>query len=129
MKTECEECGYPTVYAKGLCRNCYARKLRKGSPKRKERKTEPSEKQQKILDLYTETKSAIKTANIIGCSRAYVYAVLHEYKKYTNSDRLREMSNEELAEFIDVLAPHSEWSLSLNGGTWLDWLKQEVEDD
>ena len=122
VKVVCKECGYQTIYAKGLCRNCYARKLRSGSSKRKERKTEPSEKQQKILDLYNETKNVLKTANAIGCSRAYVYALLREYKKITNADRIRSMTDEELADWLIMNGNGTDYE------TWLNWLKQEVKE-
>ena len=48
-------------------------------------------------------------------------------KPITNADRIRAMSDEELAEWIEEISPHTEWTFYLQGGTWLDWLKQEAE--
>lgn len=45
----------------------------------------------------------------------------------TNADRLRAMSDEELAEFLETLCPSYKWTLALNGMTWLDWLKKEAD--
>ena len=51
-------------------------------------------------------------------------------KKQTNADKIRQMSDEELAKWI------AGYVLGLKGGmfetsvnSWLDWLKQEVSDD
>jgi hypothetical protein len=38
------------------------------------------------------------------------------------------MSDDELAELLESISPHTEWSWFLNGNTWLDWLKTEQED-
>ena len=95
----CNNCGFPRVYAKGLCRNCYARQLRNGTAKYRipNRRKEPSEKQAKILESYNVTKDTKKTAEEFGCSRQYVYAVLSRFKPFTNADWLRKMDDEELA--------------------------------
>ena len=47
-------------------------------------------------------------------------------RKQTNADKIRRMSDEELAEFIETLAPSGTYQFFLNGKTWGDWLKQEV---
>ena len=46
----------------------------------------------------------------------------------TNADRIRAMTDEELAEFLETLCPSYKWTLALNGMTWLDWLKQEASE-
>lgn len=46
----------------------------------------------------------------------------------TNAERLRSMSDEELAEFLETLCPSYKWTLALNGMTWLDWLGQEASE-
>lgn len=50
----------------------------------------------------------------------------HDDWKKTNADRLRGMSDEKLAEFLETLCPSYNWTLALNGMTWFDFLKQEV---
>lgn len=42
-------------------------------------------------------------------------------KHMTNADRLRSMTDEELADFLDKTDP-----VFWNRQTWLDWLKKEV---
>lgn len=44
----------------------------------------------------------------------------------TNADYIRAMTDEELAEFIEAIAPAKDWSWFLQNGTWLDWLKKEA---
>lgn len=48
-------------------------------------------------------------------------------KPPTNADRIRAMTDEELAENFETLCPSYNWTLALNGMTWLEWLKQEVD--
>ena len=42
--------------------------------------------------------------------------------KPTNADRIRNMSDEELAEKLSEI----QWKLQMTSGEWIDWLKQEV---
>lgn len=51
------------------------------------------------------------------------------FEPMTNADKLRQMTDEELAEFMEGLSPSKKWSIFLDGKRWLDWLKQEVSDD
>ena len=46
----------------------------------------------------------------------------------TNADRIRAMTDKELAEWIEEISLHTEWTFYLQGGTWLDWLKKETEE-
>lgn len=48
----------------------------------------------------------------------------------TNADRIRSMSDEELAEYLDGVC-HDLWQMFVKDPQkmWLDWLKQEVKDD
>ena len=48
-------------------------------------------------------------------------------KPQTNADRIRAMTDEELAEFLEATAPAKGWSWWLDNGTWLDWLKKETQ--
>ena len=48
-------------------------------------------------------------------TKTYAQAVLRHSVK-TNADRIRAMSDEELAAWLDELMEHN----------WLDWLKREV---
>lgn len=67
------------------------------------------------------------TACIIPCS---VRATVPEVKPQTNGDRIRAMTDEELAKKISGL---ESFALTCGGGwppeRWLDWLKQEVKED
>lgn len=56
-------------------------------------------------------------------------ATLPSHKKVvTNADRIRAMSDEELAEYLDGIC-HDLWKLHVADPKkmWLDWLKQEEE--
>lgn len=50
-------------------------------------------------------------------------------KPTTKADRIRAMTDEELAAFFEDIAPHDEWTFWLDGRTWLDWLRIEAEND
>ena len=65
------------------------------------------------------------TACIIPCT---VRATIPEVKPQTNADRIRSMSDEELAEWASIVehnaaATNSGWLSS----KWLDWLRKEWE--
>ena len=51
-------------------------------------------------------------------------------KSQTNADRIRAMSDEELAEYLDGVC-HDLWQMFVKDPQkmWLDWLKKEVKDD
>lgn len=51
-------------------------------------------------------------------------------KPLTNADRIRTMSDEEMAEYLDGMC-HDLWQMFVKDSKkmWLDWLKQEVDDD
>ena len=48
----------------------------------------------------------------------------------TNGDRIRAMTDEELAEYLDGVC-HDLWQMFVKDPQkmWLDWLKQEAKDD
>lgn len=46
----------------------------------------------------------------------------------SHGDQIRRMSDEELAEWLEKISPHTEWTFYLQGGTWLDWLKEGVDE-
>ena len=52
---------------------------------------------------------------------AGVIPYTHDDWKKTNADRIRSMTDEELAEFMANIEPCRE-------SAWLDWLKQEADD-
>lgn len=52
----------------------------------------------------------------------------HWFAQKTNADNLRAMTDEELAEFINKLAPANGWAWWLDGKSWFDWMKQEAAD-
>lgn len=134
----CKNCGFPIVYAKGYCRNCYTRDLNNGSPDYKRRKGEPSEKQSAILEFYNKVKNVAEVAKEFNCSRQYIYEVLHQYKKPTNADRIRSMTDEELANELGFVAQDAfcygrgwrDKMILYPFGSYedaLEWLKQEAE--
>ena len=49
------------------------------------------------------------------------------YRGPTNADRIRDMTDEELNDFIEQLAPCRNYSWFLSGGSWLDWLEKEAQ--
>lgn len=55
----------------------------------------------------------------------------HESWKKTNADRIRAMSDEELAEFLDSIVQDWHQGTAQIGDriidSWLDWLKEEVK--
>jgi hypothetical protein len=64
------------------------------------------------------------------CSDVYIKTGDHPAFQYakpiTNYDRIISKTPEELAEWIEDIAPHQSFAFFLNGKTWLDWLKQEA---
>ena len=50
-------------------------------------------------------------------------------RKRTNADRIRAMTDEELAEFLYVKTCEDGYPQFDNIPGWLDWLKQEVDND
>ena len=52
-----------------------------------------------------------------------------ESKPQTNADRIRAMSDEELAEFIAPLVTVTKVGEELAKERWLEWLKREVSDN
>lgn len=63
-------------------------------------------------------------ANCRGCFEGSHYRP----KPITNADRIRNMSDEELAEYLDGVC-HDLWQMFVKDPKkmWLDWLKQEAE--
>lgn len=55
---------------------------------------------------------------------------LAKQNKITNADRIRAMTDEELAEYLDGVC-HDLWQMFVKDPQkmWLDWLKQEVKND
>lgn len=97
-----------------------------------------SEKQSNILAEYLKTNSVATTAKQFGCSKQYVYAVIHQFKKPTNADKIRAMSDEELAKLF------SNWVTDCDCNdvpcrnycspnrldcekNWINWLKEQAE--
>ena len=72
----------------------------------------------------------LKTGHFIcSCFKEGCNKDCPSYKKFThkknNADRIRSMSDEELAEFIrDQIIDRN---IGIPTETWLDWLKQEVD--
>ena len=50
------------------------------------------------------------------------------YEPITNADRIRAMTDEELADFLQDVAMQGGIDLGGRLTTWLDWLRQESED-
>jgi len=53
--------------------------------------------------------------------------LVRKMQRMTNADRIRSMTDEELAEFFETLCPSYKWTFALRGMTWFGFLKQEVE--
>lgn len=72
---------------------------------------------------YTKCKSCGNSRNLI-CS----YCEENDrYRKTTNADRIREMSDNELAGFLyETETQYAPCDLGIED-TWLEWLQQEVE--
>ena len=137
MKYEhkCSNCGRADhYYAKGLCRRCYIRLWKNGTFEKQysrgigSRPYQWSDKTKKILELH---KSGMKQAEIVkevGLTRQGVSGVSKKYTKPTRADKIRSMSDEELADWV--------WGAETAGRAygprgkkaWLDWLKQEAQD-
>ena len=49
--------------------------------------------------------------------------------KQTNADRIRAMTDEELAEFLQDVAMQGGIELGVGLKLWLDWLKEEIKDE
>lgn len=63
----------------------------------------------------------IKDCDILdSCDKCKKY---HSKYHPTNADRIRQMSDEELAEFLNEVCPAERFLTK----TWLEWLKKEVE--
>lgn len=62
-------------------------------------------------------------AKYVGCDECY-----KANPKPTNADRIRSMSDEELAEYLDGVC-HDLWQMFVADPQkmWLEWLKQESE--
>lgn len=59
--------------------------------------------------------------------------LVRKMQRQTNADRIRAMSDEEMAEFIYNCVNGEFWRVRVGVKTqkksdWLDWLKQEVEE-
>ena len=52
------------------------------------------------------------------------------YEKPSNADRIRAMTDEELAKYLDGVC-HDLWQMFVKDPQkmWLDWLKEEAKDD
>ena len=127
----CECCGKLGTYAKGLCKSCYGRKLRTGSPQKVERACK--ERDDQIVEMRRNGATYDEIAAKIGISKQRVYVIFNTHYKATNGDRIRKMTDENLAKYLAWLEdPQScyVWELYENTeiiSEWLEWLKQECE--
>lgn len=146
MKYErkCTNCGRTdNYYAKGLCRACYGRLRRNGTFEKQylrgvgSRPYMWSDNTKKILELYHDGMRQVDIVKEVGLTRQEVSLVIKKYAKPTNADRIRAMTNEELAKFMALntdcyycRAKDNDRCASLAttpcGDIWLDWLKQEA---
>lgn len=121
MTKTCTYCGEKPIYAKGLCRNCYSRNKRNGTPESLEsRGLRHIESDIKINVWKENGKDFTKAARILGCTRQAVYCAVKLYYKPTNADRIRSMTDEELATWIYM----NRWN---DIESLLEWLRQESE--
>ena len=142
----CYNCG-GEYYVKGLCKACYQRMWRNGSLERRKRGRPAGgfgEKTTQILEAYKSSRPAGTMASLareFGVSREYVRQVIQRYYKPTNADKIRAMTDEELAAWQAKLpccppgVSLEELYYSVNSredtdfGTkrWLNWLQKEAE--
>ena len=135
----CSFCGKTGCYAEGLCRTCYMRKWRNGTPEYKDRHgSRPhmwSEKTEKILELYKGGMRQTEIAREVGVTRQAVSIAIKKHWKPNNADRIRSMTDEELAEFMCHNVSNGTVNCAFCGAAefcrmghigWLDWLKEEA---
>ena len=147
MKREnqtCTFCGSKGVYAVGLCRNCYMRKRRNGTPEYKDRSVQRpnrwSENTKKILELYKGGMRQVDIVKEVGLTKQWVSFVIKKYVKPTHADRVRAMTDEELAEWLaevlfhcsnticDERCPMYQCCCDQPSDNIEDWLKQEASE-
>ena len=78
-------------------------------------------------------KSVLDSKKKMEIYLAAVTGVLEATGNATNADRIRAMTNEELAEFMDCYCVSASWECPRHHEIkchecWLEWLKQEVSD-
>lgn len=97
MSKICTYCGEKPIYAKGLCRTCYDRNRRNGTPE----KLQHHKAALKKIEAWKEQdKNYTKAAQVLGCSKQAVHKAVNLYYTPTNADRIRGMSDEELAKHL-----------------------------
>lgn len=87
------------------------------------------------MKLCKDCKNRGKKRNCKFYSDMSDYAELckdFEYKKQTNADRIRTMTDEELAEFLKDVKEDYQWKnpdypSEDDFGAWVEWLQSEVE--
>ena len=72
---------------------------------------------------------SMESKECIGCKQNAV----DKYTRITNADRIRSMSDEELAEFLCKVKSDYQWlehefPSEEESGEWEEWLKSEVEE-
>lgn len=72
------------------------------------------------------------SAYITGVTRDEVELIPENYKKMTNADRIRTMTNEELADFLCKVKADYQWSEQEfpsedASGDWEEWLESECD--
>ena len=69
--------------------------------------------------------------NCVNADNEYCFACDNgnQFKPITNADRIRAMSDEELAKYLDGVC-HDLWQMFVKDPQkmWLDWLKQEAKE-
>lgn len=70
---------------------------------------------------------ADRLCKLFQCVRTCGCSSGAERKPRNNFERLKNMSIEELAEIFETLCPSWNWTLALNGKSWLEWLKEEAQ--
>lgn len=124
---KCSYCGREDVYAKGLCKNCYARQLRNGAVGYKGNLKGPRSKNAiKTLELYRKGMKQTDIARELGITQASVSLTIKRYSDSVRADRIRSMSDEKLAEFLCGIETAATYYGPLgNKDAWLVWLRKE----
>jgi hypothetical protein len=87
------------------------------------------------LNIKFNEKTFVEAANRVLDEFEYKGKTIREWADLitnpkTNGDRIRAMTDEELAEYLDGVC-HDLWQMFVKDPQkmWLDWLKEEAKDD
>jgi len=80
-----------------------------------------------LLALVRATNGLSSNCKSVNAIKKLPAADVVERSNRTNADRIRSMTDEELAEKLTEIAKSDMWETDMEW--WLEWLKKEVDDD